>query len=151
MKTMLVALFMSTIAAPAFSLDEASPYDAFVSTTASILDQLIILKDAGQCQGPFGIGRRVASEMDHSIASMTQERADIDSAVKKGSEGKPVVDQYEKSAEKDKEQMSQNLDMVLYGLSGDSPACKTASSAFQRLYDLSSTLPDLLTQISKSL
>lgn len=150
---MLVAFLISASAIPAFAedTDNGSAYNTYVNTTASILQQCNILKDAGKCDGPFGIGKRVAAEMDNSIAGMIQERADIADAVKKGKAGKPVVDKYQKTAQDDKDQMSQNLNMVLYGLSGNSPACVTATNAFKELYSLSSQLPDLLTEISGSL
>lgn len=110
-----------------------------------VLAQLETLRtNAGSCGL---VGSFVASQMSGSMKDQRQQMTDVTAAAKRGASGRPVIENWLKSTEAGNDELRSKENFIRNGLSTDSPTCKQAAAAFERLIKYSLPQPAKLRRI----
>lgn len=135
--------------AAAASADLESALREYAQSGNGIAAQLEVMRDnAGSCGF---IGRMVAGRMAESIQQQRRQIAVVSAAARRGPAGRAEIEQQLRAAEDGNGELRSSQSMIRNGLSTDTPTCRKASVAFERMVVLSFGVPEKIRRVISEL
>ena len=134
--------------------DPAAAVASYQGASAQLVAKMRIIKrDAGSCGI---IGGQLAGKMDGSVQTQASRDAQVAASLEKAKDGAKgqavaIIQGVIEEVNTGNEKLKSNYDTVEYGLSTDSPSCRSAKAAFEAMASTSESLPKLLAKIAGTL